>query len=183
MWFLVFLHFCENTILLLVSKWVYIGGYPLGLLLLHVSLLSLNNALLVFYLYKKQTMQVSHFDWFYLVLLVPFNLVAVFLPKLFSDSLSPALLAIDLSIVALNILGVATAYFYTKKFELYADIQHLPHTLPDLPSYGPEVKNSMKEETSSPASCPPFTGSTYWAYGGKSLLSSTRGHQSPQRGK
>ena len=53
----------------------------------------------------------------------------------------------DLSIVALNILGVATAHFYTKKFELYADIQHLPHTLPDLPSYGPEVSNSMKDET------------------------------------
>ena len=71
-----------------------------------------------------------------------FNVLAVFLPRLFSDSFSPALLTMDLSIVALNILGVATAYFYTKKFELYANIQHLPHTLTDLPSYGPEVRNT-----------------------------------------
>ena len=145
--FLIVLHTIENIALLLVSKWVYLGGYPRGLLLLHASLLIVNIVVLAFSLVKKQTIQGSRFVWFYLVLLVSFSVLAVFLPRTFSDSFSPALLAMDLSIVALNIFGVAIAYSYTKEFELYADIQHLPHTLPDLPSYGPEVRNSMKDET------------------------------------
>ena len=74
-----------------------------------------------------------------LVLLVSLNIVVVFLLRTFSDSFLVSLLAMDLSIVALNFLGVATAHFYTKKFELYADIQKLPHTLPGLPSFGAEV--------------------------------------------
>merc|ERR1719210_1741241 len=84
--FLIVLHTIENIAMLLVSKWAYLGGYPLGLLLLHASLLTINLVALAFSFVKKQTIQGSRFVWFYLVLLVSSNPVAVFLPRLFSDS-------------------------------------------------------------------------------------------------
>ena len=131
MWFLVFLHTTENIGLLLISKWAYRPDYSLGLLLLQSSLLTINVVAIILSLVKNQKL---------LVLLVSLNIVVVFLLRTFSDSFIASLLAMDLSIVALNFLGVATAYFYTKKFELYADIQHLQNILRDLPSFGPEVR-------------------------------------------
>merc|ERR1719210_2277811 len=57
--FLIVVHTIENIALLLVSKWVYLGGYPLGLLLLHACLFTVNIVVLVFSLVKKQTLQGS----------------------------------------------------------------------------------------------------------------------------
>ena len=138
--FLVVLHTTENISLLLVSKWAHLPGYSLGLLLIQSSLLTISIVAMILSLVKNQKQS---------VLLAFLNIVVVFLLRIFSDSFSVPLLAMDLSIVALNILGVATAYLYTKKFELYADIQDLPDTSSDLPSYGygPEVRFSIKYET------------------------------------
>ena len=132
--FLIVFHAIENILLLLVSKWANHPGYPLELLLIQISLLIINVVALILSIVKNKKL------FFFLALL---NIVGVFLLGILSGTVLLPLLAMDLSIVTLNILGVATAYFYTKKFELYADIQHLP----DLPSYGPEVRNSMKDDT------------------------------------
>lgn len=47
------------------------------------------------------------------------------------------MMAIDLSLVLLNLLGVLVSVFYTKKMELFAG---LPGTPQALPSFGPEVR-------------------------------------------
>ena len=142
LWFCVILHTAENLGLLLVSRWAYLGGYPFGVFLLQISLVTLNITILMVSLVKKEKRKGSLFVWFYLLFFVAFNLAAVFLPRLFSDSFLPGLLLLDLIIIAFNILGVATAYLYTKRFELYADI---PDSLPNLPTFGPEVNSAIQK--------------------------------------
>ena len=137
LWFLIVLHTTENISLLLVSKWANLPGYSLGLLLIQISLLTINIVALILSIVKKKK----------LVFLLAFsNVFVVFILGLLSETILLPMLAMDLSIVALNILGVAVAYFYTKNFELYANIQDLPNTLPDLPSYGPEVRPCLKDK-------------------------------------
>ena len=130
------LHTIENLLMLLVSRWVYIGGYPLGLFFVQISLLILNIIALMVALVKKEKKQGSRSTWFYLLFFAALNLAAAFLLRLFSSSFLPGLLILDFSIVTFNILGVAVAYIYSKKFELYADIPDIPL---NPPSFGPEV--------------------------------------------
>merc|ERR1719495_3008982 len=54
LWFLVTLFIIENTLLLLISKWVYLGGYPVGLFHIQISLLTLNIIALMMSLVKKE---------------------------------------------------------------------------------------------------------------------------------
>ena len=95
---------------------------------------------LILYLCGRKRWQCGCFAWFFLLLLAAFNLGAVFLPWLFVDGVEAKLFPLDLIVVVTNILGLVVAYIYTKKFELYAD---LPDSLPNLPSFGPEVSLSL----------------------------------------
>ena len=137
LWLINTLTYLENIALLLVSRWFYLPGYPLSLLLVQISVIVVVNVFaLILYLCGRKKWQCGCFVWFFLLLLAAFNLGAVFLPWLFVDGFEAKLFPLDLIIVVTNILGVVVAYIYTKKFELYAD---LPDSLPNLPSFGPEV--------------------------------------------
>ena len=119
----------------MVSRWAYLPDYPLGLLIVQLVLLTLNVVALILSVVKKQPLQGSRFVWFYLLLLVSFNALAIFSPRFFSD-FEIGLFAIDAVLMLSNLLGVALSVFYVKKLELYANITE---TVPNLPSYGPEV--------------------------------------------
>ena len=131
-WFLIALHTCENLALILASRWAYLTEYPLTLIVIQISLLTVNMAVLVLSLLKK-TLE-DFVIWSFLILLVLFNLVVVFLP---SPGLAPGLIIMDVCIITLNTLAVAVSTFYVTRVELYAG---LPHTFPILPSFGPEVR-------------------------------------------
>ena len=146
LWLINTLTYLENIALLLVSRWFYLPGYPLSLLLVQISVIVVVNVVaLILYLCGRKRWQCGCFVWFFLLLLAALNLGAVFLPWLFVDGLEAKLFPLDLIIVVTNILGLVVAYIYTKKFELYADIQHLPNILPDLPSFGAEVRTKIEE--------------------------------------
>ena len=134
-WFLMTLHTVENCAFLLVSRWAYLPDYPLGLFLIQISLLTVNIVVLNYTVVKKQPSQGSRFVWFYLLLLVFFNLVAIFSPRFFLK-FEIGLSVIDLIAIFSNTLGWTLSVIYTEKFELYAN---LPESIPDLPSFGPEV--------------------------------------------
>ena len=85
LWFLIVLHTCENIGILLVSRWAYLPDYPLGLLIVQLVLLTANVVALILSAVKKQPSQGSRFVWFYLLLLVSFNALAIFSPRFFSD--------------------------------------------------------------------------------------------------
>ena len=135
LWFLIVLHTCENIGILLVSRWAYLPDYPLGLLLVQLTLLTVNVVALILSVVKKQPSQGSRFVWFYLLILVSFNVLAIFAPRFFSD-FEIGLFVIDAILMLSNLLGVALSIFYAKKIELYANV---PESVPNLPSYGPEV--------------------------------------------
>ena len=135
LWFLIVLHTCENIGILLVSRWAYLPDYTLGLLLVQLVLLTLNVVALILSAVKKQPQQGSRFVWFYLLFLVSFNALAIFSPRFFSD-FEIGLFVIDAILMLSNLLGVALSVLYGKRIELYCNLNN---TVPNLPSYGPEV--------------------------------------------
>merc|ERR1719507_472979 len=68
LWFLTTLHTCENIGILLVSRWAYLPDYPLGLLIVQLTLLTVNVVALILSAVKKPLSQGSRFVWFYLLL-------------------------------------------------------------------------------------------------------------------
>ena len=89
---------------------------------------------MIFSVTKQQLACGGCFVWVYLLLLVAFDVIAIFVALL----VLPAF-AMDIGIITMNTLGVALSVFYTKKIELYADF---PDSLPNLPSFGPEVSQT-----------------------------------------
>merc|ERR1719458_2016658 len=135
LWFLITLHTSENMALLL-SRWVYLPDYPLSLLLIQIGLFSVNLVALIVFVAKRQLAQGGWFVYFYLLLLVALDVVAIVLVFFSSPDFEIHLLAMDIGIMSTNLLGVALAVFYTKKLELYSELS--PNNIPNLPSFGPE---------------------------------------------
>ena len=93
-------------------------------------------------LVKKQNVHSSRI-LFYFVLLVAFYLVAISLPDVFLIGFEHQLFVLDFVLITFNLLGVATAFIYTKKIELFSN---LPDSLPELPSYDPLVIVELIED-------------------------------------
>ena len=102
-------------------------------MVLLVSLWLVNMVALVLSLLKRFLTTEGDIVWSYLIFIVAFNLIAVFLP---TPGFERGLFVIDICIITCNTLAVALFVFYTNRVELYAG---LPHTFPNLPSFGPEV--------------------------------------------
>merc|ERR1719458_1012682 len=135
LWFLITLHTSENMALLL-SRWVYLPDYPLSLLLIQIGLFSVNLVALIVFVAKRQLAQGGWFVYFYLLLLVALNVVAIVLVFFSSPDFEIHLLAMDIGIMSTNLLGLALAVFFIKKLELYSELA--PDNIPNLPSFGPE---------------------------------------------
>jgi len=135
LWFLITLHTCENVALLLISRWAHLPAFPDGLLVIQISLLTVNIVALISSLAKRHQFEGRTFVRSFLAVFVGFNIVAIFLPRSFTSGFELGLFVIHICIVTLNTLAVALSVLYTSKMELYAN---LPDSIPDLPSFGPE---------------------------------------------
>merc|ERR1719458_1352800 len=135
LWFLITLHTSENMALLL-SRWFYLPDYPLSLLVIQIGLFIVNLVALIVFVAKRQFAQGGWFVYFYLLLLVALNVVAIVLVFFSSPDFEIHLLAMDIGIMSTNLLGLALAVFYTKKMELFSELT--PDNIPNLPSFGPE---------------------------------------------
>ena len=133
-WFLIVLHSLENVCLLLISRWTY-SVYSIGQFFIHAAV-AINIFATIISIRNFKTLKAQSFVLLLLVL-VAFNICAASFVRAMVLDFDQGVFYIDLCLVVLNVLGILLSDIYQEKCAVYAGI---PHTLVDLPSFGPEVR-------------------------------------------